>query len=192
MFRWGFDRSRSPCTGKNLTIETRGRGTVRDHPRQVQQVVERSGVDHGLCHVFVHHTSRVADRLRKRSTRPYARDLEHFAARLGADGDPTFVHDSEGPGRYGGPYPIDPHAHIADDPRRRPSVRPGDLAGSLPLGTSHRSPSPPYHCHGHRRSARIELKNMSACIIGNTPRVTRFKASKKRITPLAGCSRVAG
>jgi secondary thiamine-phosphate synthase enzyme len=80
---------------QKLTIETRGRGTV-EITRQVQQVVEQSGTVQGLCHVFVHHTS--ASLIVCENADPTVRrDLEHFAARLVPDGNPEFVHDSEGP-----------------------------------------------------------------------------------------------
>ena len=80
---------------QTLTIETRGRGTV-EITRQVQQTVERSGVTRGLCHVFVHHTS--ASLIVCENTDPTVRrDLETFAARLVTDGDPSFIHDAEGP-----------------------------------------------------------------------------------------------
>jgi secondary thiamine-phosphate synthase enzyme len=80
---------------QTLTIETRGRGTV-EITRQVQQTVERSGVTRGLCHVFVHHTS--ASLIVCENADPTVRrDLETFAARLVTDGDPSFIHDAEGP-----------------------------------------------------------------------------------------------
>jgi secondary thiamine-phosphate synthase enzyme len=80
---------------QTLTIETRGRGTV-EITRQVQQTVERSGVTRGLCHVFVHHTS--ASLIVCENADPTVRrDLETFAARLVPDGDPSFIHDAEGP-----------------------------------------------------------------------------------------------
>ena len=80
---------------QKLTIETRGRGT-HEITRQVQQVVERSGVDEGLCHVFIHHTS--ASLIVCENADPTVRrDLENYAARLAPDGDPSYVHDSEGP-----------------------------------------------------------------------------------------------
>ena len=80
---------------QTLTIETRGRGTV-EITRQVQQVAERSGVTRGLCHVFVHHTS--ASLIVCENADPTVRrDLETFAARLVPDGDPSFIHDAEGP-----------------------------------------------------------------------------------------------
>ena len=80
---------------QTLTIETRGRGTV-EITRQVQQTVERSGVTRGLCHVFVHHTS-ASLIVCENADPPVRRDLETFAARLVTDGDPSFIHDAEGP-----------------------------------------------------------------------------------------------
>ncbi len=80
---------------QHLTIETRGRGTI-EITRQIQQIVEQSGVALGLCHVFVHHTS--ASLIVCENADPTVRrDLEQFAARLARDGDPAYVHDSEGP-----------------------------------------------------------------------------------------------
>ena len=80
---------------QKITIETRGRGTL-EITRAVQQVVERSDVVQGLCHLFVHHTS--ASLIVCENADPTVRrDLEQFAARLVPDGDPAFIHDSEGP-----------------------------------------------------------------------------------------------
>jgi secondary thiamine-phosphate synthase enzyme len=80
---------------QNLSIETRGRGTI-EITRQVQQVVERASVARGLCHLFVHHTS--ASLIVCENADPTVRrDLEQFAAHLVPDGDPAFIHDSEGP-----------------------------------------------------------------------------------------------
>ena len=80
---------------QNLTIETRGRGTV-EITRQVQQIAERSGVSRGLCHLFVHHTS--ASLIVCENADPTVRrDLEQFAASLVRDADPAFIHDAEGP-----------------------------------------------------------------------------------------------
>jgi secondary thiamine-phosphate synthase enzyme len=80
---------------ESLSIETRGRGTY-EITRQIQQVVERSGVVRGLCSLFIHHTS--ASLIVCENADPTVRrDLESFAARLAPDGDPAYVHDSEGP-----------------------------------------------------------------------------------------------
>src|SRR4051794_13653874 len=80
---------------QHLTVETRGRGT-QEITRQVQQVVEHSRVVEGLCHVFIHHTS--ASLIVCENADPTVRrDLESYAAQLAPDGDPSYVHDSEGP-----------------------------------------------------------------------------------------------
>src|SRR6516165_4922907 len=80
---------------EQLMIETRGRGT-HEITRALQQTVGRSGIDQGLCYVFIHHTS--ASLIVCENADPTVRrDLEQFAARLVRDGDPAFVHDSEGP-----------------------------------------------------------------------------------------------
>jgi len=80
---------------QQLIIETRRRGTF-EITEQVQQVVARSGVVRGLCSVFIHHTS--ASLIVCENADPTVRqDLEQYAARLVRDGDPAFVHDSEGP-----------------------------------------------------------------------------------------------
>ncbi len=80
---------------QKFAVETRGRGTV-EITRQVEQVVERSGIAEGLCHVFIHHTS--ASLIVCENADPTVRrDLESYAARLAPDGDQTYVHDSEGP-----------------------------------------------------------------------------------------------
>jgi secondary thiamine-phosphate synthase enzyme len=79
----------------SFEVSTRGRGTV-DITREVQREVERSGVERGLCNVFVHHTS--ASLIVCENADPGVRaDLEAFFARLVKDGDPLFRHDQEGP-----------------------------------------------------------------------------------------------
>jgi secondary thiamine-phosphate synthase enzyme len=78
-----------------LVFGTQGRGTY-EITREVQRVVGDSGVEHGLCHVFVHHTS--ASLIVCENAEPEVRrDLERFFARLVPDGDPLFHHDDEGP-----------------------------------------------------------------------------------------------
>jgi secondary thiamine-phosphate synthase enzyme len=80
---------------KQLTIATRGRGTI-EITDQVQQVVADSGVRIGLCHLFIEHTS--ASLIVCENADPTVRrDLERFVARLVPDGDPEFVHTLEGP-----------------------------------------------------------------------------------------------
>jgi secondary thiamine-phosphate synthase enzyme len=78
-----------------LTYHTRGRGTY-DLTSQVERVVAGSGVQVGLCHVFLHHTS--ASLILCENADPGVRsDLEAFMARLVPDGDALFRHTAEGP-----------------------------------------------------------------------------------------------
>lgn len=80
---------------RQLSIRTSGRGLI-DISQDIQAVVAQSGVDVGLCNVFVPHTS--ASLLLNENWDPdVQRDLEAFFARLVPDGDPLFIHTSEGP-----------------------------------------------------------------------------------------------
>jgi len=79
---------------QKIHISTRGRGSF-DITGKVQQVVADSGIENGLCHVFVHHTS--ASLMLCENADPTVRaDLERFMARLAPDGDPMFEHIDEG------------------------------------------------------------------------------------------------
>ncbi|MCC5863422.1 MAG: YjbQ family protein [Gammaproteobacteria bacterium] len=78
-----------------LSVDTRGRG-LHDITRPLAEQVARAGVSAGLCHVFIRHTS--ASLLITENADPDVhRDLETFLADLVPDGDPRFVHRSEGP-----------------------------------------------------------------------------------------------
>ena len=79
---------------ETLSIPTARRGTS-EITREVQRVVGESGIERGLCTVFVHHTS--ASLIVCENAEPEVRgDLERFFARLVPDGDPDFVHTDEG------------------------------------------------------------------------------------------------
>ena len=78
-----------------LTVSTERRGTY-EITRQVQDIVARSGVEQGLCTVFVHHTS-ASVILCENAEPEVRRDLERFFARIVPDGHPDFRHDDEGP-----------------------------------------------------------------------------------------------
>lgn len=80
---------------QTLTFQTRGRGTV-EITENVERVIADSGVQTGLCNVFIRHTS--ASLIICENADPSVRaDLERFAARLVPDGDPLFDHTMEGP-----------------------------------------------------------------------------------------------
>ena len=74
---------------------TRGLGTYDITP-QVRDVVRNGGVQTGLCHLFLQHTS--ASQILCENADPTVRsDLERFLARLVPDGDPIYDHSQEGP-----------------------------------------------------------------------------------------------
>ncbi len=78
-----------------LTLSTRGRGLV-EITGEVRSRVGESGVRQGLATLFVRHTS--ASLLVQENADPDVQgDLERFFARLVRDGDPLFLHRSEGP-----------------------------------------------------------------------------------------------
>src|SRR6185436_20901922 len=64
--------------------------------KQVEKVVTESGVDDGLCTVFVQHTS--AGLIVNEGADPSVRrDLEAWLARLTPEGDELYTHNDEGP-----------------------------------------------------------------------------------------------
>lgn len=79
---------------ESFSVVTRGRGTY-SITEAVQERVRRSGVQAGLCNVFIHHTS--ASLILCEHADPEVRaDLERFMERLVPDGDHVFEHTAEG------------------------------------------------------------------------------------------------
>ena len=78
-----------------LAFSTRGRGT-QDITRAVADVVATSGIECGLVHVFVQHTS-CSLTITENADPDVRRDLETVMGRLAPDGDPAWRHDDEGP-----------------------------------------------------------------------------------------------
>ena len=78
-----------------LQIDTRGRGTY-DLSADIQSAVKTSGVETGMCHVFIRHTS-ASLMLCENADPAVMRDLETFMSRQVPDGDPMFTHTAEGP-----------------------------------------------------------------------------------------------
>jgi secondary thiamine-phosphate synthase enzyme len=77
-----------------IGMMTRGRGF---HPLtdEIAAKVRESGVETGLCHLFLRHTS-AGLCVTENADPEVQRDLERFAQRLAPDGDPLFQHDAEG------------------------------------------------------------------------------------------------
>lgn len=80
---------------ETLEIKTNGPGLV-EFTEGVVRVVEDAGILTGLAHVFCRHTS--ASLLIQENADPDVQlDLAAFFRRLVPDGDPLFLHQSEGP-----------------------------------------------------------------------------------------------
>jgi len=78
-----------------IEVATDGRGTV-ELSDKIRTVVSQSGIETGVCQVFVHHTS-ASLMLTENADPDVRRDLEAFMARTVPDGDPLFHHTLEGP-----------------------------------------------------------------------------------------------
>jgi secondary thiamine-phosphate synthase enzyme len=77
-----------------LDLRTRGRGT-QDITADVARIVAASGINTGIAHVFVQHTS--CSLLITENADPAVRqDLETLARRWAPDGDSAYRHDDEG------------------------------------------------------------------------------------------------
>ncbi len=78
-----------------ISVNTRGRGTY-NITREIEKIIDRSGIETGTAHVFVQHTS--AGIVISENADPDVRhDLETFMADLVPDADPRYLHQDEGP-----------------------------------------------------------------------------------------------
>jgi secondary thiamine-phosphate synthase enzyme len=69
---------------------------LHDITRKVAAVVEKSGIEDGLCTVFVQHTS-AGVIINEGADPSVRRDLEAWLARLVPEGDEIYTHNDEGP-----------------------------------------------------------------------------------------------
>jgi secondary thiamine-phosphate synthase enzyme len=80
---------------QTLHYSTLGRGTS-NITRQVEEVINESGISTGMVNIFVHHTS--ASLILCENADPTVRsDLEYFMGKIAPDGDPMYQHRDEGP-----------------------------------------------------------------------------------------------
>ena len=80
---------------ETLNFRTRGRGTT-EVTADIARVVSESGIDKGICTVFLQHTS-ASLILCENADSDVRRDLETVLGRLAPDDDPAYRHDAEGP-----------------------------------------------------------------------------------------------
>lgn len=69
---------------------------LHDITRSVGDVITASGLQDGLCHVFLQHTS-ASLILQENADPDVLADLEAWMARAVPDGDPRYRHTAEGP-----------------------------------------------------------------------------------------------
>ena len=77
-----------------LRIQTQGK-TFHDITRQVQAVVGASGIQTGLCHVFLCHTS-ASLVIQENADPDVLVDLEQFFSKLVPEGRHHYLHSAEG------------------------------------------------------------------------------------------------
>lgn len=82
-------------TQSKIETTNPGRGTY-DITHDLDACVRKAGVDTGLAHMFLHHTS--ASLIICENADPAVRsDLEAYMSRAVPDGDPLYRHTQEGP-----------------------------------------------------------------------------------------------
>jgi secondary thiamine-phosphate synthase enzyme len=80
---------------QQLNIHTQPRTTL-NISSDVQEIVAKSGIVTGTCHVFVQHTS-ASLMLCENADPDVRRDLETYMQHIVPDGSPMFLHQDEGP-----------------------------------------------------------------------------------------------
>jgi secondary thiamine-phosphate synthase enzyme len=79
---------------EKFTVATKGRGFYPLEDK-VQGIVSELGVQTGLCHVYIPHTS-ASIIISENADPTVLKDLENYMSRLVKDGDPLFQHTAEG------------------------------------------------------------------------------------------------
>ena len=80
---------------QQVSVQGRGRG-LTEITDAVNEVIHASGIQTGLCHVFLQHTS--ASLLIQENADPSARhDLIQYFDRIAPENDPSYQHTAEGP-----------------------------------------------------------------------------------------------
>ncbi len=80
---------------RELQIKVSGQG-LTEVTDSVEAVVEDSGLEEGLCTVFIRHTS-ASLTIQENADPDVQRDLQAWLARLVKEGDSLFTHTIEGP-----------------------------------------------------------------------------------------------
>ena len=131
-------------TQHSISIQTDGRATI-DITAQVNQLA--SGIEQGLCHVFLHHTS-ASLIITENADSDVRLDLENYISKLVQDGDPAYHHDQEGDD--------DMAAHIRSV-LTQTEVSIPVTSGRLGLGTWQGLYLWEHRYHSHRRQLTVTL-----------------------------------
>lgn len=84
-----------PIHQQIFSYQTHGRNTY-NLTHEIEAIIRESGIETGLCHIFIHHTS--ASLIITENADPDVRkDLETIMTRLAPDADPEYLHTLEGP-----------------------------------------------------------------------------------------------
>ncbi len=78
-----------------LHIQTPGRATI-DVTTEIEQLVRKSGINSGLCHLFIHHTSAPL-MITVNADSHVRRDLENYQSNLVLHVAPTYLHAQDAP-----------------------------------------------------------------------------------------------
>ena len=127
-----------------ISIQTDGRATI-DITDQVNKLA--SGIEQGLCHVFLHHTS-ASLIITENADSDVRLDLENYISKLVQDGDPAYHHDQEGDD--------DMAAHIRSV-LTQTEVSIPVTGGRLGLGTWQGLYLWEHRYHSHRRQLTVTL-----------------------------------
>ena len=79
---------------QSFDVKTSGRGTT-EVTAAVARMISASGIDTGIAHVFVQHTS-CSLMITENADPSVRRDLDLLATRWAPDGDPKYRHNTEG------------------------------------------------------------------------------------------------
>ena len=79
---------------KSISFRTIGRGS-QEITHDINQLIAESGIRQGICNLFVLHTS-ASLMLCENADPDVRRDLETIMRRLAPDGDPAYIHTTEG------------------------------------------------------------------------------------------------
>ncbi len=132
---------------ESLSIQTQCRST-HNISQNINQIVKKSSINTGLCHVFIHHTS--ASLIITENADPdVRRDLEYFMQKTVIDDDQGYYHRDEGPD--------DMSAHIRTVLTQTELTVPISN-GKLALGTWQGIFCWEHRTHAHHRKLTITLQ----------------------------------